>query len=104
MTAATIRRVTRVPLKGFQETHRARPRMETEEYGPMAPAADPHTTRCLMQRALLLLVVVAFIPRAAAAQGEPVGPEFRVNTYTTYYQSAPSIAADASGNFVVVWQ
>jgi hypothetical protein len=57
-----------------------------------------------MQRALLLLVVVAFIPRAAAAQGEPVGPEFRVNTYTPDSQSDPSIAADASGNFVVVWE
>ena len=113
-----------------------------------------------MQRALLLLVVVAFIPRAAAAQGDPVGPEFRVNTYTTGYQSSsgrglgllrqlrrrlgerrartaraygvfgqryastgaplgpefrvntyttshqrhPSVASDASGNFVVVWQ
>ena len=35
--------------------------------------------------------------------GVPVGPEFRVNTYTTNYQSQPSVAADASGNFVVVW-
>ena len=56
-----------------------------------------------MQRALLLLIVVALIPRAAAAQGEPVGPKFRVNTYTTHIQVSPSIAADASGNFVVVW-
>jgi hypothetical protein len=56
-----------------------------------------------MQRALLLLFVLAFIPRAAAAQGNPVGPEFRVNTYTTGYQRHPSVAADPSGNFVVVW-
>jgi hypothetical protein len=57
-----------------------------------------------MQRALLLLVVVAFIPRTAAAQGgDPLGPEFRVNTYTTGNQTYASIASDSAGNFVVVW-
>jgi hypothetical protein len=39
-----------------------------------------------------------------ASSGVPVGPEFRVNTYTTDVQSYPSVAADTSGNFVVVWQ
>ena len=44
------------------------------------------------------------MPRAAAAQGDPLGPEFRVNTFTTGDQAYPSIAADSSsGNFVVVW-
>jgi hypothetical protein len=38
-----------------------------------------------------------------AASGAPLGPEFRVNTYTTSGQSYPAVAADASGNFVVVW-
>ena len=38
-----------------------------------------------------------------ASSGTPLGPEFRVNTYTTSYQGHPSVAADASGNFVVVW-
>ena len=57
-----------------------------------------------MQRALLLLVVVAFIPRAAAAQGDPLGPEFRINTYTTDSQLVPALASDSCGNFVVVWQ
>src|SRR5258706_1584921 len=33
----------------------------------------------------------------------PVGGEFRVNTYTTGDQEAPSVAADGAGNFVVVW-
>jgi hypothetical protein len=33
----------------------------------------------------------------------PVGGEFRVNTYTTGWQGAASIAADPDGNFVVVW-
>jgi hypothetical protein len=39
-----------------------------------------------------------------ASSGAPVGPEFRVNTFTTGTQRLPSIASDPSGNFVVVWQ
>jgi len=35
--------------------------------------------------------------------GAPVGGEFQVNSYTTGYQSAPRIAGDGSGGFVVVW-
>jgi len=38
------------------------------------------------------------------ADGEPSGPAFQVNSYTTGYQTAPAVAADAVGNFVVVWQ
>ncbi len=44
------------------------------------------------------------IPTGAWAQGDPVGPEFRVNTFTTSAQYVPAIASDSSGNFVVVWQ
>ena len=35
--------------------------------------------------------------------GTPLGPEFRVNTYTTYAQYRPSVASGASGDFVVLW-
>ena len=49
-------------------------------------------------------VVLLLIPRAGAAQGDPVGPEFRINTYTTSYQRSPAVASDSSGNFVVVWE
>jgi hypothetical protein len=52
---------------------------------------------------LLALVLLAFIPRAARPQGDPLGPEFRVNTFTTNDQRSPSVAADSGGNFVVVW-
>ena len=38
-----------------------------------------------------------------AASGGPLGPEFRVNTYTTGNQFGPAVATDAAGNFVVVW-
>jgi hypothetical protein len=39
-----------------------------------------------------------------ASSGTPLGAEFRVNTYTTDVQIRPAVAADASGNFVVVWE
>jgi hypothetical protein len=35
--------------------------------------------------------------------GAPLGTEFQVNTYSTSFQGIPSVASDASGNFVVVW-
>jgi hypothetical protein len=36
--------------------------------------------------------------------GTPLGTEFQVNSYTTSYQRSPAVAADGSGNFVVVWE
>jgi hypothetical protein len=36
--------------------------------------------------------------------GGALGSEFRVNSYTTSTQTAASVASDASGNFVVVWE
>jgi len=38
-----------------------------------------------------------------ASAGAPLGVEFRVNTYDAGYQLHPSVASDADGNFVVVW-
>jgi hypothetical protein len=37
------------------------------------------------------------------AAGVPRGVEFRVNTYTTSFQTNPAVAMDARGAFVVVW-
>jgi hypothetical protein len=34
----------------------------------------------------------------------PVGVEFRINTFITDSQGSPSVAMDASGDFVVTWQ
>ena len=34
----------------------------------------------------------------------PLGTEFQVNSYTTYHQTFPAVAAADNGNFVVVWQ
>jgi hypothetical protein len=58
----------------------------------------------VLRASLALLAAVALVPRAAWAQGEPLGPEFRVNTYTSFIQWFSSIASSSSGDFVVVWQ
>jgi hypothetical protein len=56
-----------------------------------------------MRRAWLF-VLLAGLPSAAWSQGgNPLGPEFRVNTYTTNGQRFPTVASDSAGNFVVVW-
>src|SRR5262245_12289243 len=34
----------------------------------------------------------------------PVGPEFQANTHTTNAQSAPAVAMDSDGDYVVVWE
>src|SRR5512134_1671002 len=49
------------------------------------------------------LVAILFLPCDAWAQGDPLGPEFRINTYTTDNQQYPVVAADSDGDFVVVW-
>jgi len=41
--------------------------------------------------------------RAYDSAGNPIGNDFRVNSYTTDDQTYPGVAADGSGNFVVVW-
>jgi len=38
-----------------------------------------------------------------SSAGAALGGEFKVNTYTTSYQSYPAIAEDSAGNFVVAW-
>src|SRR5687768_3052215 len=36
--------------------------------------------------------------------GNPLGGEFRVNTFTTGIQSRPTVAMDSDGDFVIAWQ
>ena len=38
-----------------------------------------------------------------SADGDPVGGEFRVSTYTASWKSMDDVAMDPSGNFVVTW-
>ena len=52
--------------------------------------------------AVISVLVSSLAPVTLYAQS-PVGSEFQVNTYTTSFQSQPSVASDPSGNFVVVW-
>ena len=57
---------------------------------------------CTVSLAISIALLLA--PRSVWPQGGPLGPEFRVNTYTTNNQWNPSVAAVASGDFVVVWE
>lgn len=41
--------------------------------------------------------------RRFQADGEPLGDDFQVNTYTTDLQLSPAVAIDSSGRFVVAW-
>jgi subtilisin-like proprotein convertase family protein len=41
--------------------------------------------------------------RRFRADGEPMGPVFRVNTYTANVQTWPNVAMDTDGDFVVTW-
>ncbi len=59
-------------------------------------------TSPLPMASLLLLAALAPASRLRA-QVSPNGPEFQINSYTTSSQYAPDVAADAAGNFVVVW-
>jgi hypothetical protein len=52
---------------------------------------------------VLFVVAIALVPGAARAQGDPIGPEFRVNAFTTGNQGLASVAADGAANLVVVW-
>jgi hypothetical protein len=42
--------------------------------------------------------------RRYGADSLPIGPQFRVNTYTTSAQKFPAIARGGDGRFVIVWQ
>ncbi len=42
--------------------------------------------------------------RLFASDGSPIGSQIRINTLTMGHQWQPSVAADGSGEFVVVWQ
>jgi len=56
-------------------------------------------------RVLVLVgVAILFAPGAASPQGQPMGPEFRVNTFVVGTQAEPRASADPSGGFVVVWR
>ncbi|HYX22385.1 MAG TPA: hypothetical protein VFA98_16195 [Thermoanaerobaculia bacterium] len=59
----------------------------------------------MSRRVLALLACLVCIPASRLlAQAPAFAPEFQVNTYTTSSQYFPKVAADATGDFVVVWE
>jgi hypothetical protein len=57
-----------------------------------------------MSRIAGVALVACALSGAVWAEVTPLGNEFRANTYTTGSQAPCSVASDAAGNFVVVWQ
>jgi len=55
------------------------------------------------KRPFLAVVTLLATPQMLAAES-PVGPQFRVNTYATGVQRAPSVAGGVGPGFVVAWQ
>ena len=66
-------------------------------------AAPAHRSLGSARIAAMMVLLGLLGEPAAASAASPNGVEFQVNTYTTDYQIAPSVASDAAGNFVVVW-
>src|SRR5258706_383657 len=52
---------------------------------------------------LFLALGVAVSSRVVAQPFGIAGPEFRVNSYTTFGESGPAVAIDAIGGFLVAW-
>ena len=53
---------------------------------------------------VILAVLAALVSGSGRAQPQPNGPQFQVNSYTTFEQRRARVAADSAGDFVVVWQ
>src|SRR5688500_17456171 len=71
---------------------------------PPKAAAGPHPGRLPVVKRLAVAVLAAVSLSSAAWSQVALGPELQVNTYTTDAQAIPSVASDASGNFIVAWQ
>ncbi len=54
-------------------------------------------------RSLLICILVAMTPVAVLGQKSPIGPEFQVNAFTLGNQGLVAVAAEADGDFVIVW-
>ena len=52
----------------------------------------------------LFALLLGLMPLIAVAQPTPAGGDFQINSYTTGFQSVPSVAMDDAGRFVVVWE
>ena len=54
-------------------------------------------------RRLTTVLLTALVSVASAWAEQPIGSEFRVNTYTTSLQGVSDVTSAANGSFVVVW-
>lgn len=72
----------------------------------MSPFIVALTRRCFYQKWLMLMLlgISLLSPFVSWANPErPQGGEFRINTFTSAWQSMPRVAMAADGHFVVAW-
>lgn len=60
--------------------------------------------RLLQQGLVTAIAIGSCAGGVGVLQAQVLGPEFQVNTYTTYGQLYPAVAVANSGEFVVVWE
>ena len=57
-----------------------------------------------MRPAFFSAFLFAFSLHSPIEAQRPLGDEFQVNTYTTFFQDRPGLAVNANGDFVVAWR
>src|SRR5512140_3628898 len=57
-----------------------------------------------MKQTLVLVLLLSIMAARWGSAQVAAGGEFQINTYTSGDQIWPSVASEAAGNFVVVWQ
>lgn len=82
-------------VNSYTTGHQARPRVAAESSGNFVVVWDSW----LQDGASYGVIGQRF-----DSTGVRVGGEFQVNSYTTSNQDSPAVAADGTGNFVVVWE
>ena len=92
-------------LPSWQQVARGLAAEHREAAAFASPASDPLLVRGPGGQVQPAPPVVqeALAQQGLMADGDPVGSEFQVNTYTTSFQRRPSVAMDADGDFVVVY-
>jgi hypothetical protein len=85
----------------FESLRRPRRSLRSRMATPGRLSGMPLRTSCVLA---LLMAVGSGFPRVVLPAPIPLGPEFRVNSYTTHPQGGSRVGVDSQGNFVVVWE
>jgi hypothetical protein len=76
---------------------------EGHQEAPSIAVADTGEFTVTWMTAVVFDGPADIVARRFNSRGVPLGVDFAVQTYTTGSQSAPAVATDAGGNFVIAW-